>query len=189
MIKHIKKEILTTNTWSGGTTTELFLYPENGDYKSLDFDYRLSTASVDVESSNFTSLPGINRLIMSLTGPLELIHMDQHTITLQPFEVDAFKGEWSTISRGKVVDFNLMYTNDYKASMAVKDVSEDILEVFIKDTLAVYAFDQSVTIECDSKTYELAQGEMLVVSQMDSITIQSKEDNKIVICSIERNKV
>ena len=186
MIKHIKKEILTTNTWSGGTTTELFLYPENGDYKSLDFDYRLSTASVDVESSNFTSLPGINRLIMSLTGPLELIHMDQHSITLQPFEVDAFKGEWSTTSKGKVVDFNLMYTNDYKASMAVKDVSEDILEVVVNDILALYAFDQSVTVGCDSMTYEMAHGEMLIISQMDSVTIQSKDNNKIVICNIER---
>lgn len=186
MIKHIKKETLTTKAWSGGTTTELYLYPEKGDYKSLDFGYRLSTASVDVEASNFTSLPGINRLIMSLTAPLELIHTDHHSVTLQPFEVDAFKGSWRTLSKGKVVDFNLMYTDDYKASMAVKDLSKDVLEVFINDTLALYAFDQSVTIRCESKTYDLDKGEMLIISQMDSVTIQSKVNNKIVICDIEK---
>ncbi|MBI9014718.1 MAG: HutD family protein [Clostridiales bacterium] len=186
MIKHIKKETLTTTNWSGGTTTELYLYPESGDYKSLDFGYRLSTASVDIEESNFTSLPGINRLIMSLTGKLELSHANQYSITLQPFEVDAFKGEWDTLSKGKVVDFNLMYTDDYKASMTVKEITEEVLKVTINDTAALYAFDQSVTVGCDATTYELTQGEMLIISEMDLITIQSKVNNKIVICDIEK---
>jgi len=86
MIKHILKEQLETKTWSGGTTTELFIFPEGGDYKSLNFDYRISTASVDVETSKFSSLPGVKRLIMSLTGSLELTHEGQHTVLLDPFD-------------------------------------------------------------------------------------------------------
>ena len=35
--------------WSGGDTTELYLYPEDGDYKSGNFQLRISSATVDVD--------------------------------------------------------------------------------------------------------------------------------------------
>ncbi len=148
MIKHIRKELLKTNTWSGGTTTQLFIYPEQGDYKSLNFGYRMSTASVDVESSTFSLLPGINRLIMSLTGPLELTHEGHYSVLLEPFEVDTFMGDWQTVSKGKVIDFNIMSTDDYTTSMRVETVNQTI-ELTVKDTIAIYAFDQSTEVIVD----------------------------------------
>ena len=50
--------------WSGGSTTELYLYPEDGDYKTGNFQLRISSATVETERSEFTSLPGVERYLM-----------------------------------------------------------------------------------------------------------------------------
>lgn len=58
-IKVITKEQQKTSTWSGGTTTQLAIYPEDADYGKRNFTWRLSSATVEAEESVFTSLPGI----------------------------------------------------------------------------------------------------------------------------------
>lgn len=63
-----------TSTWSGGTTTELFLYPENGSYAARDFLFRISSATVDLEESDFTPLQGVERYITPLEGSFVLAH-------------------------------------------------------------------------------------------------------------------
>lgn len=182
MIKHIIKEQLETKIWSGGTTTELYIFPKSGDYKSLDFDYRISTASIDVEESNFSSLPGINRLIMSLTGPLELTHEGQDTVVLEPFDVATFKGEWLTTSKGQVVDFNLMFKESYNASMSLVAVTTD-LKIQNEHTSVLYAFDSKVTIKVSGQVYDLKKGDLLVVDEHCILTIEAK-NTKIIICKL-----
>ena len=72
--KIISQKEYKTSNWSGGETTEVFLFPPNGDYGIKKFDYRVSTALVNLSESDFTPLPGFNRLIMSLNNPLKLTH-------------------------------------------------------------------------------------------------------------------
>ena len=57
--KIITAQNLKSSTWSGGTTTEFFIFPTEASYKKKNFDFRLSTATVEVEESEFTSLPNI----------------------------------------------------------------------------------------------------------------------------------
>jgi uncharacterized protein len=103
-----------TSAWSGGTTREIYIYPEGSEFKKLNFDFRLSIATVEVEESIFTSLSGVNRTLMVLEGEIKLIHEDHHETHLHQFEQDSFKGDWKTKSVGKVTDFNLMYMNETK---------------------------------------------------------------------------
>ena len=42
--------------------------PENGNYQSRDFLWRLSSATVELEESTFTSLPDFDRIILTLEG-------------------------------------------------------------------------------------------------------------------------
>ena len=97
--------------WSGGDTTELYLYPEDGDYRSGNFQLRISRATVEVERSEFTSLPGVERYLMIFQGHLDMIHGEKEKVSLEPYEVDHFDGGIPTVSYGKVVDFNLMLKN------------------------------------------------------------------------------
>lgn len=107
-IKIIKKEELSTSKWSGGTTTQLYIYPENELYENRNFKFRISSAKVDLEESTFTKLSNIKRKIMILDGKLKLVHENHHEITLEKFDQDTFYGDWNTKSYGKVTDFNLM---------------------------------------------------------------------------------
>lgn len=107
-IRIIRKDEQSTGTWAGGTTTQLAIWPPEADYKRRDFLWRISSARVDLEESTFTALPGIHRLIMILEGKVHLVHEDHHEAFLDAFDQDSFEGGWTTLSRGRCVDFNLM---------------------------------------------------------------------------------
>jgi environmental stress-induced protein Ves len=107
-IELIRKSQQNSATWSGGTTTQLFIYPRNETYSNLQFDFRISTATVEVETSTFTQLPGVRRTLMVLDGTMGLNHQHHHTKQLQKFDIDEFMGAWQTNSIGKCTDLNLM---------------------------------------------------------------------------------
>lgn len=110
-IKHQEEQSISK--WSGGTTTELALYPPSSSYKGRDFLWRISTAIVEDAKSTFTNLPAYNRIIMPLRGDtLKLHHQNHYDKELHSLETDSFHGSWTTISEGKVQDFNLIFTDD-----------------------------------------------------------------------------
>lgn len=180
MVKIIKQDEFITKTWSGGTTTELYIYPENGDYAKREFGYRISTATVETETSEFTELKGINRLIMSLDYPLSLKHNNDDYIDLDAFEVNRFKGDDKTISKGKVRDFNVMFTDDYDADMFVANK----VVIDKKKFVILYAFDEPSTVIVDELSYELQIGDLMVIE--DSKTIVKPNDSRIVVVKIKK---
>ncbi len=99
-----------SNKWAGGLTTQLFIYPPTSDYQQLIFSFRISTATVTTEKSDFTILPGVSRKLMVLDGEITLYHENHHTKQLHKFDIDIFEGAWKTSSHGKCTDFNLMTT-------------------------------------------------------------------------------
>jgi environmental stress-induced protein Ves len=118
-MKIIPKSIQQTTEWSGGRTTELAIFPPEASYTNRNFEFRISTATVETETSTFTSLPGYKRLLMILKGELEITHIDQYTKKLAPFETDTFDGGWQTSAKGMVTDFNIMYAPDKKVNISM----------------------------------------------------------------------
>ncbi len=109
----------TTTRWPGGTTTELLLLPQDGDYGRRRFSCRLSSAVVEAEESTFTRLPGVRRWIVPLERPLVLWHEAGQEVRLDPYDVYAFDGGRETHSRGTGRDFNLMLQGEAQGSMDV----------------------------------------------------------------------
>lgn len=107
-MKILRKDSFCPKKWSGGLTTEMFIYPTNSNYKSRDFKFRISTATIEILDSLFTPLPGVIRILTLLEGGLYLEHKNHHKINLKPLEYDKFDGGWHTISKGRAVDLNLM---------------------------------------------------------------------------------
>ena len=107
-MKFIPFKEAKVSKWSGGETIELFISPEEADFKSGDYDLRISVATVNLQESVYTKLPGVWRTLMLLEGNLELNHEGHHTSVLKPFEQDSFSGEWTTHSKGVVKNFNVM---------------------------------------------------------------------------------
>ncbi|MDH4473339.1 MAG: HutD family protein [Fluviicola sp.] len=125
----IRKSELIANKWSGGTTTELFIYPENSNYVSRDFDYRISTATVETDRSEFTDLTGYQRILCVLSGELTMeYHTDSGkptTVELLPLEQVSFPGDLKVVGFGKVTDFNIIYKPEYNASAEIIRYAEN----------------------------------------------------------------
>ena len=107
-IRHKNSSEYNTSNWSGGTTTELGIGPDGSRYADREFLWRISSATVDLEESTFTALPDYDRIIMTLEGEIDLCHNDGEWMHLKAFKTHSFDGGDDTVSKGKVVDFNLM---------------------------------------------------------------------------------
>ncbi|SMC22741.1 HutD protein [Clostridium acidisoli DSM 12555] len=136
-IEIIKKENYNVSKWSGGRTTELYIYPKTAKYNNRDFKWRISTATVEVEESIFTRLEGFSRKLMVTEGKTVLAHEGMYNITLNPFEKDSFMGDWTTKSYGKASDFNLMTAKECIGALdvlTIKAESEVSIEFQRTDT-------------------------------------------------------
>ena len=58
--------------WSGGQTTELLVEPDSSSLAKRDFDFRLSTATVIMNTVEFSDFTGYQRILMSLDNPVRL---------------------------------------------------------------------------------------------------------------------
>jgi environmental stress-induced protein Ves len=177
-IEIIRKEAQSTSTWSGGTTTQLAIYPENSDYKMRNFLWRLSSARVDLEESTFTSLPGIWRHIMIIEGEMKLLHEGHHSILLRPFDQDSFSGDWVTKSIGQARDFNLMLAQGCKGRLEAvridKIVSVDLAldppdTGYMNSNHAFYCATGEVSVKIEGYgPYALHAGDLLIVKNSES---------------------
>ncbi|MFD1553764.1 hypothetical protein DNU06_09755 [Putridiphycobacter roseus] len=144
-----QKEDFKTNNWSGGTTTELYIHPAQSVFKNLDFDFRLSIATVETATSTFTSLPGVSRKLLLLEGSLHLNHLGHHETDLKPLEWDTFSGDWQTLSKGKVTDFNLMLTGKNTGDFEIiKTVEKKEISIALKaDIICFYVKEGGLKVK------------------------------------------
>lgn len=104
-------------SWANGNSTELFVYPADGNFQTRDFTFRISTATVDAEETTFSDFSGLTRILLPLKGRLTLIHEGRYTKVLEPFDQDQFDGAWNTRSKGKVQDFNVIFNKETSAEV------------------------------------------------------------------------
>lgn len=178
-------------SWSGGTTTELFIYPATADYLLRDFRFRLSSATVETESSEFTVLSGISRKLMVLSGSIDLHHEGQPSSHLNPFDVATFEGDWKTSSGGRCTDFNLMtsdHTSGTLTALMVKK-GEEVTYRFKahQNWVFIYLYSGETRMVINQKTDTIHEGDLLVFEQpaANILTFEGIEDCELVVCEIE----
>ena len=187
----IKSELFNSSQWSGGSTTELYIHPVKSEYKKFNFDFRLSTATVEVETSVFTPLPGVSRTLMVLEGEMKLMHKDRHEKIVKPLDIDQFKGDWHTISEGKCVDFNLMTRGATSGTLTGKIFKpEEKWNFLIEDNssfVLVYAYSGQIEITLNTN-HPLHAGDLFCIEEPDnhSVLIKATEQAKVVICAVSK---
>jgi uncharacterized protein len=115
-----KADAFTASRWSGGTTTELFLFPEGTSYTERNFDFRISRATVETDESAFTPLPGYSRILLVLDGQLTMRHetpAGPKEVCLHSLQQASFSGDWKTTGYGKVHDFNVIFKDRYSVTV------------------------------------------------------------------------
>ncbi len=165
-IWHLTEKDYKVGLWSGGSTTELFIWPEGADYSKREFTLRVSSARVDLEESDFTPLMGVTRYITPLTGGFTLIHPGCAPVIMGPLaEPYRFSGEIPTHCLGKATDFNLMLKG-VEGEMALCREEWQIRPGFN----CLYAVEDTAVALADG--YSLKAGELLVVFAEEACTAQ-----------------
>ncbi len=183
-----KSDEFSTSTWPGGTTTQLYIYPEDGNYAERNFQARISSATVDVVKSEFTSLPNVKRYLMIFEGHLDLIHGVNTRVELEPYQVDEFDGGSPTVSYGKVVDFNLMLKDGADGVMEtaqLKSAEQSVIERE-KDynLLCIYVKEGSMKIA----NQEVNAGELAVIENWENpveLKNEAEATAKAGICKVK----
>ena len=179
----IPKSEQKTTAWSGGTTTELLIYPENAEYALRNFNFRLSTATVEIQTSTFTPLPGIKRTLMVLDGEMELIHQGHHRTTLTSLMTDTFEGDWNTTSIGKCTDFNLMCRGNTKGTLIGYYIPKETTQELLLDSVSNFLYLSQGAIEINNTQVE--EGALVILDKMSgNQTIKAITQSKIVLVQI-----
>ena len=89
---HLTEKDYAVSRWSGGTTTQIALFPPESSYAGRDFLWRVSSAVVEDGESAFTPLPDYDRHLMLLEGSLLLRHDGGEPLPLDPYQPHAFDG-------------------------------------------------------------------------------------------------
>lgn len=158
------------SSWPGGITTQLAIAPEGAAYGDRDFLWRVSSASVELDSSDFTLLPEYDRLICVLRGRMRLTHGGGETITLSPYTVYGFDGGASTRSEGRCVDFNLMTRkNACNGSLeAVTPEKGGQVEIRPRDAgaaILIYCCAGNGAVHAEDKRLRLSAGETVLAEE------------------------
>ena len=190
-IKLLRKQEQITTNWSGGTTTQLAIFPESADYSKRDFIFRISTARAETEESEFTNLPGVTRSIMVLDGTLILKHEGHYTKTLQKFDTDIFDGSWKISSKGKVTDFNLMTTGQASGMLFSRilqpnqRLTEPLLTPF--DFIGIYILFGEIEVEYGNRIFLPGNNDFMLINYEKNpcqIVVKSREYSEVVIAGI-----
>jgi len=188
MFEIIKKENYKVSNWSGGSTSEIFLEPKNGSYSERVFDFRISSATVELEESDFTPLAGVKRYLTTLEGDLDLTFQEEESrkVLLKPYEVVCFMGDVPTHSVGKAKDFNLMLKG-CEGKMHTFSGKEVALELKCNTEVFVYSLrDWTGEIE---HTEVIVNGEdtlhLFGISDETQLRIKSEKDNQWVIIEVQ----
>ena len=146
----IKPEEYAVSEWAGGKTTQLYIYPQGSEYAKRKFLLRISSATVECERSEFTSLPQVERIILPLSGSLHLFYEGHGEKKLEPFEQDRFDGGWKTVSVGRATDFNVMLREGTQAQVRLLDVNPNeqaSVEVAANGLTAVFAAQGTAVVD------------------------------------------
>lgn len=170
-IEYIYAHSMEASDWSGGRTTQIAIFPKDCSYKQRNFIWRASTASVDLEESDFTLLPDYTRLIAAINGSMELSHSGKDAYcTVSGNTVYAFDGAEQTHCVGCADDLNLMLKKGLAAGSLLLVEQRDLplcLKIQSGEVLLIYAAKGETSISLRSGgeacINRLAEGDALLI--------------------------
>jgi environmental stress-induced protein Ves len=161
----------------------LFIHPATSDFSKKEFDYRISTASVELEASSFTPYPNYNRKLMIIEGVLDLVHDGHYATQLHPFDQDAFSGDWISHSKGKVIDFNVIYKSGYQVKLFYFELSKgEEVRLNCKETTLLYVLYGEISVSKGSAQ----QKDVVIIDGEGELLINSTSNALIVVTEVNK---
>ncbi len=162
-IHHILKKDICAEVWQGGLTYQSFIFPETCQYQHKDFLFRISSATIELDQSIFTTFTGYSRYLCMLDNHID-ISINHQRYALKPLDLIFFKSDDQVISYGRGTDFNLMLR---------QDIAEHTVQVWQGAThlttqfSVIYAYQQT-TLSLNQCAYTLHCGDVMVIEQQSN---------------------
>lgn len=170
-LKVYREQDFRKSNWTGGTTTQLAIFPENSRYLDRNFIWRLSSATCDLPETTFSRLPDYDRVLMVLEGSTVLAHQDVRVSRLSELEQDRFDGGYTTKSFGKITDYNLMVAKGNQGLLDVvtpeetnRKLEEEDFPEYDYHTQALFCKEGYAAVTVDGDTQMLMPGQQLVLN-------------------------
>ena len=174
-LTHLTPADYVTTQWSGGTTTQLAIEPAGAVYADRDFLWRISSATVELDESDFTPLPDYDRVISTLRGDMTLTHNGGERLTLHPYDVHDFSGADDTHSRGRCTDFNLMLRRGQCRGRVIAHFPQgtETLALHEGGTALLFCGEGTVTLRAGSEALTLSARESALLEDAPaSLTVE-----------------
>lgn len=180
---------METIEWASGTSCELFISPKSARFSKKNFDFRLSIATVEDNSSIFTELPKIKRTTLVLEGETTLSHKEQYTKHLKRFDQDTYNGDWATSSEGKSTNFNLMTRGSVQSEVKANSLEKD--EQLACPTnggqASVYVHNGRIAVVMMNDAEVVEAGSLFVLpSTIPLVIVKALEESELIITHISK---
>lgn len=187
-LTHLKPSDYVTTQWSGGTTTQLAIAPKGAVYADRDFLWRLSSATVELDESDFTPLPDYDRIISTLRGDMTLTHNGGAPLMLHPYELHEFSGADETHSWARCTDFNLMLRRGaiHGSVTAHFPQGEETLALHAGETALLYCSEGAVTLTVGAEALTLSAHESALIEEAPAALTVSGSGAKLLLAQMYR---
>ncbi len=122
---------------------------------------------------------------MILEGELKIVHKEHYAKKLGQYHIDTFDGSWETSAEGKVIDFNVIYSDKIKTAEAKKlELTEGQKQMIeSSDFTGIYVLSGSMKIN----NRELKEKDFILVEKetgTEKFDLTSTIDCKYILVSI-----
>lgn len=182
---HRKPGDYLISTWSGGTTRQLVIGPPEARYAERDFLFRISSATVDLEESDFTLLPDYERHLCVLEGSLRLLPQGGAETRLAPYAVYRFDGGVPIHAVGRCVDFNLMVRKGagQGSLTALQEARETRFTLNEKKAVAFYCAKGRARVMCQGEGLDLMREETGLYCGAQAYLLITPEPGSVVLAA------
>lgn len=167
--KIIKAEDFITTKWSGGETSQLYIYPENADFSKKDFLFRISSATFTGCESTFSDFSNYYRYILPLEGSLSVDHKNLYKRSLSLLEPEFFDGGWETYSENSLDcrDYNFIFSKEARGDFKVFSDPQTIN----LDPGNIYSFfsKEDLVINLSGKEKDLPASSLYLIKTEDQV--------------------
>lgn len=176
--KILKNEDFNISEWTGGKTRQLAICPEGSDYLERNFVWRLSSATCELDESDFSYLPDYDRVIVVLKGKVVLAHGGIRTVRLDELEQDRFSGGDKTKSFGRITDYNLMVRKGNEGFAEVLELTADNRSLPVENH-PEYKFTAQTFFVRNGYADVTVNGETVVVLRDQQLVIKYESREKV----------
>lgn len=198
-LRHLTALDVRRVAWKNGrgVTDELLVLPEGASFEALDFDVRISRATVSTPGP-FSAFPGFDRVLVVTDGSgLRLSHGDTALeVRVGPLDPYAFSGDdptSATLPDGPVSDFNVILRRGWRRAdvRVLRPGARGVRERLSAGDAFVHALTGGVDVRLAAGVAEpshrvlLAPGESALVRDIrvaDIVDLSGRGSIAILVC-------